>query len=56
MTRLAIGREIAVALAVKVAALLLLFMMFFSPQHRLDVDAATMQQALLSPGPAEVAQ
>ena len=53
MNRLAIGREITVALTVKVAAILLLFFLFFSPQHRVDVDPEVMQGALLSPKDAE---
>ena len=49
-------REIVAVLAVKIAALFLLWALFFGPDHRAAVDNAAMERALLPqdtplPGP-----
>ncbi len=49
-------REIALVLAVKLAALLILYFLFFGPSHKLRPDASSMAQHLLvnGDGPARV--
>ncbi len=42
-----LAREVAVALAFKVAALLLLYLAFFGPWQRPEVTTASMQGVLL---------
>ena len=43
-----LSREIVALLAIKVAALLALFLLFFSPAHRPDIDDARMGEQILS--------
>ena len=38
-----LARHIGVVLAVKVVAILMLFLFFFSPAHRPDIDSAAME-------------
>ncbi len=39
----ALARHIGVVLAIKVVAILMLFLFFFSPSHRPDIDPAAME-------------
>jgi hypothetical protein len=43
-----ISREIALLLCAKLAALTLLYFLFFSPSHRIAVDAPTASAHILS--------
>jgi len=48
-----LGREIAVVLAVKLAALALIWCLFFGPDQRVAVDADTVSHQLLKPPVSE---
>lgn len=46
-----LGREIAIALAFKLMALVALYLMFFSPAHRIKVTPAQMAETLSAAAP-----
>lgn len=46
--------KVAVTLACKLAIIACLFMLFFSPEHRVQTDAQTVSRALLSPEAASI--
>lgn len=45
-----LAREIGALVLIKVAALILLFVLFFGPAQRPDIDAARMGDQILSEG------
>ncbi|WP_281929955.1 cytochrome oxidase putative small subunit CydP [Methylocystis iwaonis] len=47
MPRSTLRRELTLAIIVKVAAIFLLYFLFFSPAHRIHVTPADMAAALL---------
>ncbi|KAF2991829.1 phosphoglycerate mutase [Methylocystis sp. MJC1] len=47
MPRSTLRRELTLAITVKVAAIFLLYFLFFSPAHRIHVSPADMAAALL---------
>ncbi|TLG75675.1 cytochrome oxidase putative small subunit CydP [Methylocystis sp. B8] len=46
-----LGREIAIALAFKLMALVALYLMFFGPAHRIKVTPAEMAETLSAAAP-----
>ncbi|PWB89970.1 phosphoglycerate mutase [Methylocystis sp. MitZ-2018] len=46
-----LGREIAIALGFKLLALIVLYIAFFGPAHRIKVTPAQMAEALSSTAP-----